>query len=40
MIGGVQAQSHIIKDGVTDILWENTILINAGGEVGGEKLHD
>ena len=35
-----QAQSHIMKDGVADLLWENAMLLNAGGEVGGEKLHD
>ena len=35
-----QAQSHIMKDGVADLLWENAVLLNAGGEVGGEKLHD
>ena len=35
-----QAQSHIMKDGVADLLWENTILVNAEGEVGREKLHD
>ena len=35
-----QAQSHIVKDGVADLLWENAVLLNAGGEVGGEKLHD
>ena len=35
-----QIQSHIMKDGVADLLWENAILLNAGGEVGGEKLHD
>ena len=34
-----QAQSHIMKDGVADLLWE-TVLLNAGGEVGGEELHD
>ena len=36
----VQAQSHIMKDGVTDLLLENAILLKTGGEVGGEKLHD
>ena len=35
-----QAQSHIMKGGVADLLWENTVLLNARGEVGGEKLHD
>ena len=37
-----QAHSHIVKDGVADLLRENAILLNAGshGEVGGEKLHD
>ena len=35
-----QAQSHIMKNAVADLLWENTVLLNAGGEVGGEKLHD
>ena len=35
-----QAQSHIMKDGVADLLWENAIFLNAGGEVGREKLHD
>ena len=35
-----QAQSHIMKDGVADILWENAVLLNARGEVRGEKLHD
>ena len=36
----VQAQSHVMKDGVADLLWENAVLLNAGGEVGGEELHD
>ena len=27
-----QAQSHIVKDGVADLLWENAILLNAGDE--------
>ena len=36
----VQAQSHIMKDGVADLLWENAVSLNAGGEVGGEKFHD
>ena len=35
-----QAQNHIMKDGVADLLWKNAILFNAGGEVGGEKFHD
>ena len=35
-----QTKRHIIKDGVADLLWENAILINTGGEVDGEKLHD
>ena len=35
-----QTQSHIMKDGLADLLWENAILLIAGGEVGGEKLHD
>ena len=30
-----QTKSHIMKDGVADLLWENAILLNAGGEVGG-----
>ena len=30
-----QTKRHIMKDGVADLLWENAILINAGGEVGG-----
>ena len=25
---------------VADLLWENTIFLNAGGEIGGEKLHN
>ena len=29
-----------MKDRVTDLLWENAVLLNAGGEVGGEKFHD
>ena len=36
----VQAQSHITKDRVAILLGENTILLNTGSEVGGEKLHD
>ena len=36
----VQAQRHIMEDGIADLLWENAVLLNAGGEVGGEKLHD
>ena len=36
----VQTQSHIVKDGVADLLEENAILLDAGGEVGGEILHD
>ena len=32
------ALSHIIKDGVADLLWVNTAPLNAGGEVGGEKI--
>ena len=35
-----QAQCHIIKDGVADLLWEDAILVNAVGEVCVEKLHD
>ena len=35
-----QAHSHIMKDGVADVLWENAILLNVGGEVGREKFHD
>ena len=36
-----QAQRHIMKDRVADLLWKKPpILLNAGGEVGGEKLHD
>ena len=35
-----QALSQIVKDGVADFLWKNAVLFNAGGEVGGEKLHD
>ena len=35
-----QTKSHIIKDGVADLLRENSTLLNAGSEVGGEKLHD
>ena len=34
-----QAQSHIMKNGVADLLWKNAILLNAGGEVGGKKLY-
>ena len=34
-----QGQSHIMKDGVVDIFWKNVILLNAGGEIGREKLH-
>ena len=33
-------QAHITKDGVADLLWENTILLNTGGEVGEEKFHN
>ena len=29
-----QTKSHIMKNGVADLLWENTISLNAGGEVG------
>ena len=36
----VRTQCHIMKDGVADLLWENSLLLDAGGEVGGEKLHD
>ena len=36
----VQTKSHIMKDGVADLLWENAILLDAGGEVGGEKLYN
>ena len=35
-----QAQSHIMKDGVANLFWEYTRLLNAGGEIGVEKLHD
>ena len=35
-----QAQSHVVKDGVADLLWENAVFVNTGGEVGGEKFHD
>ena len=35
-----QAQSHIMKGGVADLFRKNTVLLYAGGEVGGEKLHD
>ena len=36
-----QAKSHIVKDGVADLLWENTILsFNTGGEIDWEILHD
>ena len=35
-----QTQCHIIKDGVADLLWEITVLLNAGGEIGGEKFHN
>ena len=35
-----QTKSHIMKDGVADLLWQNAIPLNAGGEVGGEKVHD
>ena len=36
----VQSQRHIMKGGIDVLFWENTILLNAGGEVGGEKLRD
>ena len=29
-----------MKDGVADLLWENAMSLDAGGEIGGEKLHD
>ena len=36
----VQTKRHIMKDGVAYLLWENAILLDAVGEVDGEKLHD
>lgn len=35
-----QAKSHVVKDSVADLFWKNTILLNAGGELDREKLHD
>ena len=35
-----QSQSHIVEDGVADLLWENASSLNTGGEVAGKKLHD
>ena len=35
-----QAKSHIMKNGVADLLWKNAIFLNAGGKVGRKKLHD
>ena len=35
-----QAQSHIMKDGVANLLQENAVLLTAGGAVDGGKLHD
>ena len=29
-----------MKDRIADLLWQNAILLNAGGEIDGEKLHD
>ena len=30
-----QAQSVAVKDGVADLLWKNSVLLNTGGKVGG-----
>ena len=36
-----QAQSHIMKDGIADLLWKtDAILLNARGKVCRKKLHD
>ena len=36
-----QAQSHIMKDGIADLLWKtDAILVNARGKVYRKKLHD
>ena len=35
-----ESQSHIVEDGVADLLWENASSLNTGGEIAGKKLHD
>ena len=35
-----QTQSHIMKNGIADLIWENAVLLNAGGGICGEKLLD
>jgi hypothetical protein len=36
----IQAKSHFVKDGIANLLWKNSILLDTRSEVGGKKLHD
>ena len=35
-----QTSSHVLKDGAVDLLWHDTIVIQALGKSGGQELHD
>ena len=34
-----QTNGHILKDGAVDLLWHDTIVVQALGESGGQKVH-